>query len=173
MSSHGWLYWNRRYLKAVNSGDEAAQSEFFDDACDEDATFWRSKRYIWNWIRGKEFCRMLADWAIDWYRVTKDTDEGDRVMGKVISLLHQVMVTETNENIKRSLVWKITKYAPILTIDTLPHIGPERLVNILDSDKWIVTDEPMRHIVLYCAKQKLTIADQMATISNLSSFMSN
>ena len=169
----GWLAWNRLYIKAVNSDDGELLNQFFDDACDEDITFFTKRRYIWNIIRGKEFCRILADWVIDWYRrALDDYDHCDDIMDRVVTLLHNVMYTlnewSDQDKIKRSLVWKITKYAPILTVDTLPYISEERLIHIIDSDKWIVTDSAMRPIVNYNAKLKVDLASLQVSVDLMS-----
>ena len=169
----GWLAWNLLYIRAVNSDDGEQLNYFFDEASDKGLAFFTKSCYIWNIIRGKEFCRILADWVIDWYRRASEEDErGDAIMEKVLSLLHNVMVSldhwDNQDKIKRSLVWKITKYAPILTIDTLPYISEDRLVHILESDKWIVTDETMKTVVNYTAKLKVDLASAQASMEYMS-----
>ena len=168
-----WIAWNRLYIQAVNSDDGEQLNYFFDEACDEDLAFFTRKRYIWNIIRGKEFCRILADWVVDWYRrASEDYERGDEIMEKVLCLLHNVMYTlnswDNQDKIKRSLIWKITKYAPILTVDTLPYISEERLIHILDSDKWIVTDQAMKPVVEYNAKLKVDLATARASVDLMS-----
>ena len=134
-----WLRLNRLYIRAANSDDQDTLRRFFDESSD-DPRFFTRRCYIWNIIRGKEFCRIVAEWAIDWYRRLADYARADveietakEAEQTLVETLHRIISTETHENIKRSLVWKITKYAPIITIDTLPYISEERLLNIINS----------------------------------------
>lgn len=170
-----WLSLNLTYIRAVNADDTATLAKLFDQISEKEHYF-TSRLYIWNHIRGKEFCRNVAEWVIDWYRRSAESinaEDSVRIMGTVIRTLHWILTTESNDRIRRSLVWKITKYAPILTVDTLPHISEERLRNILDSDKWIVCDEGIRPIVQYAASLKVQLANEKATAETLSTLLSN
>ena len=138
-----WVKWNLLYIRAVNSYDREALSRLFDEGCDHPEFFVR-KRYIWNIIRGKEFCRIFAEWIIEWYRAAESGRVGWEVMDTVVDLFNRFMVTETHDNIKRSLVWKVTKIVPLLTVHTVPYISGERLTHIMESGKHCVTDGVIR-----------------------------
>ena len=164
---------NRMYIDAVNSDDTEEINRFFDTVSEDERYFTR-RRYIWNLIRGKEFCRLVAEWSIDWYRRASVLDKtGNIAMLDVVRTLHWIMSTETHEKIKRSLVWKITKYAPIVTIDTVPYISPERIRNILNSDRWIVTDVAMEPIVNGYSELLLDLTNTKAALTAVGGLVSN
>ena len=163
---------NRTYIGAVNADDTEEINRFFDTVSEDERYFTR-RRYIWNLIRGKEFCRLVAEWVIDWYKRSSVMDDGNVAMADVIRVLHWIMSTERHEKIKRSLVWKITKYAPIVTIDTVPYISPERIQNILNSDRWIVTDNAMAPIVKSYAEMVLDLTNTKAALTAVGGLVSN
>lgn len=164
-----WIKWNLWYIRSVNCDDEEGLYDFFDAGCDQKGFFTR-KRYIWNIIRGKLFCQYFASWAIQWYkRIIEGCIDIDAycqtVEATLVEAIHRVMASEQQENIKRSLVWKITKQAPILTIDTIPYISKDRLYHLLDSDKYIIADAAMKPIVDYC-RQKSVETDTARALAN-------
>lgn len=167
-----WISLNLEYIRAVNAGNDAEVIRFFDRISD-DKRYFTKKRYIWNIIRGKEFCRIVANWVIEWYRISSTRDDGTTAMCDVLNVLHWIMTSENHERVKKSLVWKITKDAPILTIDTLPHVSPERLINILNSDRWIVTDDALRPIINGYIELELELASAKSSLAAMEGLLSN
>jgi len=172
---HSWLSMNLMYIRAVNSDDQATLRRLLDESCD-DPMFFTRRCYIWNVLRGKEFCRVVAEWAIDWYRTLTGT-VGDHRSAEaeqnLVEVIHRIMVTEKHENIKRSLVWKITKYAPIITVDTIPYISEERLMNLVSSDRYILTDTSLKPLIRYCSELQMDLASSKAMIAALNDITSN
>lgn len=135
----GFLSLNIQYIRSVNACKYKELSEFFLNLLDVPKAF-TSKRYIWNWIRGKDFYKTISLITIN---LAKDflqhgTEEN---LVKIERFIRIVMSTEPNESVRKSFVWNITKSVPILTVDTIQYMSAERIANIVQSDEKIIFDD--------------------------------
>lgn len=103
----------------------------------------RKKRYVWNIIRGKAFYKELATYVIrnvQWVMDGTLLKDNKATMDNIEMLVHEVVTTETNTRAIKSFVWNVTKRIPLLTVDTIPYMSPDRVKNVLMSEKLVLND---------------------------------
>lgn len=65
MVSRNAFQWNLAYIQAVNKCDRQTFLQLFHDAMEMELKgLFIRKRYIWNWIRGKDFYKNLAYYVV-------------------------------------------------------------------------------------------------------------
>ena len=149
MISRGFIRWNLRYIRIINSCDRGAIRGLFSELLELEGAFTR-RRYLWNWIRGRDFYVNLANMVVDEVRdlINDRSDDPLASMALVERIIRMVMETERSEKVRRSFIWNITKHAPLLTLDTVKYMSAERLLNQLTNENTqIVTDDTMGVII--------------------------
>lgn len=121
---------NRTIFRTYNS---CKREDFFAlmDLVWELPGIFRKKRYLWNWIRPRDFYKMAAEYVIRCYKSNE--------LDKVEHLIHEITNTAKSVSIKQTFVWNVTKSCNIVTPDTVPYMSPSRMENILMKD-YIVYD---------------------------------
>ena len=143
-----FIRWNMRYIRAINSCNRADIAMLVEELVNLNGGFTK-KRYIWNLIRGKDFYLNLASYVRD---VAKDIlyeniADQEKAMDIIESVIKNVLLTTKKEEVRRNFVRNITKYVPILTIDVVPYLSPDKVRNILSGDTRILTDDVMKPFV--------------------------
>lgn len=125
---------NHKILTTMN---ECNRESFYNllDEVNGIPNIFRSKRYLWNWIRTRDFYKMIAEWIA--HNVEERNDQNLPVYDGVI---HEIIDTTPNVKIRKTFVWNLLKRAPILTCDTIRYASNEKIHSILQSDV-IYTDE--------------------------------
>ena len=129
----GFIQLNLKYIRAVNSCRKNNLADFLKDINNLDGAFTK-KRYLWNWIRGKNFYIQLTQWTVDLSKEALNTDNEALIEQNMLQIsknLKIVMETEKDEHVRENFVWNVTKAVPLLTLDILRYISRERLTNIL------------------------------------------
>lgn len=152
-----WIQLNLRYIKAVNSCDRKNFIQFFDEMLDTKGAF-TQKRYIWNLIRGREFYKNVAYHVVTLVKTILDNPESTSLeLARVEQILSMVMKTEKNESVKSSFIWNITKQVPLITVDTIRYMSPERITNIITSEKRVANDERMDPFIREIIRLKIDL----------------
>ena len=178
-----FLQWNRRYIGLINTGDPEQATEFFNELMADVKNPFRKRRYLWNRIRGKGFYTLLARWivetvnagleSVETSKQESETREIDQRFSLVISVLHEVMVTENNANQRKSLIWNITKHVALLTIDTVPYLSRERYLNLLRGNRPVITDQAMSPVVDEVKRLRDELEKSNAIIEGLTNFVTD
>ena len=150
---------NREYIKAVNSCDKDEMYKFFESISMIDNAY-TNKLYLWNWFRGKDFYINFAGWTIQLARFaiySESSDDFTIFAEKVERNIKIVMNTERSFKNRQSFVWNLTKHVPILTVDTIQYMSPDRIENILLGEKTILNDDATRPFIKVVASLKKDI----------------
>lgn len=174
MVSRNAFQWNLAYIQAVNKCDRQTFLQLFHDAMEMELKgLFIRKRYIWNWIRGKDFYKNLAYYVVQ--QVKDALGDGscnrDTILERVEKLIHEVLASEKRHDVRKSFIWNITKQVPLITIDTIGYMSEERVTNMLRSDKSILCDAAFGPFIkeLIDLKGKLKDAEEVIdamTITN-------
>ena len=143
MVSRNALQWNIAYVKAVNNCDRQVFLQLFHDAMKAEVKgLFTRKRYVWNWIRGKDFYKNLAYYVVS--EVKNALGEGScnrtEILERVEKLIHELLTSEKRYDVRKSFIWNITKQVPLITTDTVAYMSEDRITNMLRSDKLIMCD---------------------------------
>ena len=138
---------NLKIVSVLNSCDRKKFEALVDTVIDQPKVF-RSKWYIWNWIRGRDFYKMLAHYVVK--NIEAGYQNGDVFIGdcppdenptkKAEAILQMVLDTAKDEAIKRNFIWAVMKQIPLLTVDTVQYASREKVISLLQSNKVLVTD---------------------------------
>ena len=156
MVSRNAFQWNLAYIQAVNRCDRQTFLQLFHDAMKMELKgLFNRKRYIWNWIRGKDFYKNLAYYVVQ----------------QVKDALGDGFCNRERYDVRKSFIWNITKQVPLITIDTIGYMSEERVTNMLRSDKSILCDAAFGPFIkeLIDLKGKLKDAEEVIdamTITN-------
>lgn len=129
---------NRKILTTMNECNRNSFYTLLDEVSNIPNIF-RSKRYIWNWIRTRDFYKMCAEWIA--YNVEEHKEPNIPIDHG--SVIHEILDTTSNEKIRKTFVWNLLKRAPILTCDTIRYASNDKIRSILQSDI-IYTDEHIK-----------------------------
>lgn len=142
-----WIKLNTQIVSVLNTCDRKKFEALVDSVIDQPKVF-RSKLYIWNWIRGRDFYKMLAHYVIK--NINSGYQNGDIVIGdppaenptiKSEIILQMVLDTAKDEAIKRNFIWAVMKQVPLLTVDTVQYATKDKIMFLLQSDKILITDQ--------------------------------
>lgn len=133
---------NLQIISVLNSCDRKKFEALVTDAITNEKIF-RSKLYIWNWIRGRDFYKMLSHYTIT--NIEQHTEES---MNRAETIIKMVLDTAKDETIKRNFIWAIMKQVPLLTADTIRYASADKITSLLQSDKELITDSSINPIVL-------------------------
>lgn len=158
--------WNFRYIRVINSCNWNDFVVLMDDILTLQSPF-RLKRYIWNIIRGKTFYKELSHYVTGYVeRIMRgELENGKEKMNDIERLIHEIVTTEKSERALNNFIWSVTKKVPLLTIDTIPYMSNERIINILLGEKTALADtaiEPFISVIIKLRDQ-LRELDDMAT----------
>jgi len=148
---------NRRILEMYNSCSYADFESLMDDLVKADrgvniARFFRSRWYLWNWIRPRDFYKMMARYIVE----KVGSHEFDRAEFMLNLILEDQRVPE---KVKQTFVWGITKQIPLITMGTLRYMSAERIHNMLTGHKEIVSDEFLRPVLMVILSYRDRLAE--------------
>lgn len=137
---------NRRILEMYNSCSYPEFEKLMNDLVTQDrgvhiARFFRSRWYIWNWIRPRDFYKMMSRWIVELIAA----HEFDRAEFMLNLILEDRRIPE---KVKQTFVWNLTKQTPLITVNTLRYMSAERIHNMLTSGKEVVSDEFLRPVLM-------------------------
>lgn len=132
---------NLRIISVLNSCNRAAFEELVDEFIGQPKIF-RSKWYIWNIVRGKDFYKMLSHYVIE---KTINPEKKDHSAAEWI--IRIVAETTKDQSVLNHFVWAILKQVPLLTMVTIQCASKEKIHSILNSDKTIYTDDALAPFV--------------------------
>ena len=141
------LKYNFSVIRAYNSCDQKQLCKIFDVIFNSPnwESMMTSKRYFHNLIRPKDFYKALSYYTIE--LVKKMDEESYGCMEIVDHIVHAVIVSAKDESIVKNFIWNVTKHAPLLTVETIRYMSSERVLNIIRSDKVVITDDILKPIV--------------------------
>lgn len=134
---------NLRIISVLNSCDRKTFEKLINEVIDNPKVF-RSKLYVWNIVRGRDFYKMLSHYVIEQFENNNDDPTKNN---KVETIINMVMDTAKSEAIKRNFIWAIMKQVPLLTATTIQYASREKIHSILNSDKTIYTDDALAPFV--------------------------
>ena len=139
-----WFKLNARIVQTFNSCNPTKFQELLTDVMmkyppKQALKIFSSKLYVWNIVRPRDFYRMTSIWVTDQIAVGKLQDAEN--------MIKLVLLTTHNESACKNFIWVITKRVPLLTVDTIKYMSPEKIHSILSGDKEIICDHVMRPIV--------------------------
>ena len=148
---------NRRILEMYNSCSYADFEKLMEDLVNEDrgvhiAKLFRSRWYLWNWIRPRDFYKMMARYIVE----KVEAHEFDRAEFMLNLILEDHRVPE---KVKQTFVWSITKQTPLITVGTLRYMSAERIHNMLTGRKEIVSDEYLRPVLMVILSYRDELAE--------------
>lgn len=172
MVSRNAFQWNLAYIQAVNKCDRQTFLQLFHDAMKMDLKgLFTRKRYIWNWIRGKDFYKNLAYYVVQQVKDVLSGECGNRseVLEQLEKLIHEVLASEKRYEVRKSFIWNITKQVPLITIDTISYMSEDRITNMLRSDKSILCDAAFGPFIneLIDLKERLKESEEIITALSL------
>ena len=142
-----WFKLNIRIIQTYNSCNMSTFSKLVEDLLDADnQRAFSSKRYIWNVIRPKDYYKCMADIVVKYIEsIIKGSydDSAEYCMSRAEFILNVVTKTAKTDAIRKNFVWNITKRVPLLTLVTIQYSSEDRIINILKSNKPIITDESL------------------------------
>ena len=113
---------NRRIIQVLNSCNRESFYALLNDLISIEDIF-TSKWYLWNWIRTRDFYKMLSEWIANQIQ-----NEREYNYEKII---HDILTTTKHKKVKETFIWNLTKRVNILTVDTIQYTSEERIKNIL------------------------------------------
>lgn len=131
-----------KYITTINKCDMAEMYKFFLEIITIPGAFTK-KCYLWNIVRGKDFYKCASDFVV------REMAQLDMAHPDVDTKLHvdnmELMIngildSTSNEAIRKSFVWNVTKKVPILYSVMLPYMSYERIQNILKNDNVLIDD---------------------------------
>ena len=151
---------NLRIISVLNSCDRKTFEKLINEVIDNPKVF-RSKLYVWNIVRGRDFYKMLSHYVIEQFENNNDDPTKNN---KVETIINMVMDTAKSEAIKRNFIWAIMKQVPLLTATTIQYASREKVISLLRSDKVLFTDpaiDPFVTEVYELRKQIKELEDQL------------
>lgn len=146
-SKHDFFRFNLKILRAMNSCQREKFVALFDEAMlsGYEDSYFTSKKYLWNWIRGKDYYKMLSYYVVEKLKFYLSTGLGEEKLLQLNGanwLIHKTLETTKDYNIRKSFIWSIMKAVPLLTVDTIQYASPEKIHNILTTrNNDIVADD--------------------------------
>ena len=132
---------NLRIISVLNSCNRAAFEELVDEFIGQSKIF-RSKWYIWNIVRGKDFYKMLSHYVVE-----KTTNPEKKNHASAEWVVRMMAETTKDQVVLDHFVWAILKQVPLLTVVTIQYASEEKIHSILNSDKTIYTDDALAPFV--------------------------
>lgn len=169
----GFLKWNLRYIRVVNSCVWDDFVKFLDDVLELEGVFTR-RRYVWNLIRGKNFYKDITHYVTRTAEAVLNSDnkeDAEKQMMRLELIVHGVLTTEKSEKARQSFVWGLTKKVPLLTIDTIPYMSAERVKNILLGEKKVLNDSALEPFITATVELRNQVADLSTMNTTLTSLM--
>ena len=132
---------NLRIISVLSSCNRAPFEELVDEFIGQPKIF-RSKWYIWNIVRGKDFYKMLSHYVVE-----KTTNPEKKNHASAEWIIHMVAETTKDQVVLDHFIWAILKQVPLLTTVTIQCASAEKIRSILNSDKIIYTDDALAPFV--------------------------
>lgn len=153
---------NLKIIKAINSCERSQYTPLLDEILDmPESKMWKvftKKYYLWNIMRGKDFYKSLAQYAVDKLSSRKDTD-----MNKGDLAIRIGIKTANKDKDRKVFVKSIQRVVPILTIDTLRYTSTERIEQMLSDPEGVIADDKIRIIFNYVSDLK----SQMSALQSI------
>jgi len=174
MVSRNALQWNLDYVRAVNKCDRQTFLDLFHEAMKQNVKgLFSRKRYIWNWIRGKDFYKNLAYYVVSQVKdaLTDGCENRAEILAELERLIHDILTSEKRFDVRKSFIWNITKQVPLITTDTIAYMSEERITNILRSDKAILCDAAFGPFIneIIDLKERLKESEDLISAMSLTS----
>lgn len=134
---------NMRMIRTINGCNRDEFKQLIDDVIEVPEIF-RKKYFIWNIIRPRDWYKSISFWIVERCHAVQALDDYDEQMAiitEVDYVIKEVIATTKNFKIRQSFIWNIMKHVPILTVITIQYASPERIKNILNSEKMILLDD--------------------------------
>ena len=167
---------NAKIVSVLNSCDRKRFEALIDEVLNIPRIF-TSKLYVWNWIRGRDFYKMLAHYVI--VNIENCHSPGDityeeqpsnpYTMDHAERVLQMVLTTASDESVKKNFIWAITKRIPLLTADTISYLSQEKIYSLLRSDKVLITDGAINPFVteIYNLRKQIKDLEDQLEVSDL------
>lgn len=130
---------NAQIISVLNTCDRKKFEALIDSVIDQPKVF-RSKLYVWNWIRGRDFYKMLAHYVVKNIESGYQSGDAENTTVKSEVILQMVLETAKDPAVRRNFIWAIMKQVPLLTVDTIQYASREKIISLLQSDKVLITD---------------------------------
>ena len=129
---------NIQYIKALNSCNISVIHDFLFDMLQRVSLkkAFKRKRYIWNFTRGKDFYKTLAQFISSYLLMDKTKEFAVKVYDEVIN-------STQSDEIKKAFTKAITKHTPFLTATSIQYMSVQRLEAIANQTDSLVYIEPM------------------------------
>lgn len=162
----GWVAYNLRILRVLNSCDRKVFEAMVDEALHTNPKVLSSKKYLWNIVRGRDYYKMMSHYVVTAFQADNDTKRDDAEQ-----IIQIVLKTTKDASIRRNFIWAIMKQIPLLTVDTIQYTSREKILSILRSDKYAITDEAVNPFVSEIVDLKLQVKDLEEQIQALSAML--
>ena len=143
-----WLTVNLNIIRVYNSCNRDEFKKLIDYivSTGKIQKYLTQKRYIWNWIRPRDFYKMMSYYIIDKFSyVGKDSTEDDFKICK--DLIHTILTTTEDQTICKSFVWSIMKKVPLVSIDTIPYTSADKIRSIIYDRSGVYCDAAMTPLI--------------------------
>lgn len=158
----GFFSLNRKILSVYNTCDRDVFSALLEEVLalpeKQLRKIFTSKLYLWNIIRPRDFYKMSAYYVITSVKQQSKLDRID-------ILVHLILESTPDPKIRSSFVWNILKHCSLLTVDTIQYASPERIQNILQSDRPILADDALTPVVAEVLRLRNEIAMYQSLIN--------
>lgn len=150
------LQLNWKYIQVINKCSNRDLRNFYDEIQDLSGAFTK-KRYIWNLIRGKTFYINMAQFIVDTIRqIAKTVRESEcpelfatenDTLDEMNQLIKDILNSESDPEVRKFFIWSIGKHLPLLTVETVQYLSPDRITNILTNGKDVIYDTQMKPLI--------------------------
>lgn len=138
------LRMNIRIIRMFNSCTRSEFTELLDEVIanpkPKAQKILSSKLYVWNLLRPRDYYKLMTYYIVNLLKI-KDEESFEQRMETAEFLVETVLSTAKNNRIRLDFIWNVTKHVPLLSISTIRYMTPERIINILTSDKTVFADE--------------------------------
>ena len=138
-----WFKLNIRIFEVYNSCNRNDFNHLMDNviATVNIRDAFTKKRYLWNWIRPRDFYKMMSFYIVYYLKSRFILGETGNIEGtEVYEIIRIILKTTKNESIRKSFIWSIMKQVPMLTVDTIQYASAEKIKNILTDSTMIFHD---------------------------------
>lgn len=146
---------NIRIIRVLNSCDRKQFESLISEVISRPRVF-RSKLYVWNIIRGRDFYKMLAHYVVS---ELSNSDSSEVHYANAETIIKMVMDTAKSEEIKKSFIWAVMKQVPLVTATTIQYASHDKIVSLLQSDKVLITDDCISPFVDEIARLRSRVKD--------------
>ena len=136
-----WLRDNLEYIKVINSCDFGSFKTFMAGLIDStDKTvegvrrLFTRRRYVWNWMRGKDFYKSMAMFVIALAQAGA-IEQAHHILACVVKTSPSGNREDIKHDIRRFFVKSIMLKTPMISPITVEFMSEERLDELINTEK--------------------------------------